>query len=216
MNIKIIATSIISLFALGIVIRNRLTSLKPTKIAVEPEVASAEIDHSFNLDDLVIQEENRSFQESKKTEPKLPDKAELIISLNLVARHSQGFNGRELLEAFSKLNFILGDKKIFHKIEDHDPELLFSIAAGTDTGAFDFSAPDTLYLRSLCLFIILPGPTNPMHAFEEMLTSAQILASTLHGELHDGSFSKISSQILAHYRQQIRDYVRKMLIAATA
>jgi len=57
----------------------------------------------------------------------------------------------------------------------------------------------------------LPGPKNPMQAFNLMVETAKSVAQVVGGELKDENRSVLTTQTAEHNRQRIREYERKKL-----
>ena len=57
----------------------------------------------------------------------------------------------------------------------------------------------------------VPGPQQPIKAFECMVETAQCLVTNLDGEMLDESRSVMTSQTLEHCRQQLQDFERRQL-----
>ena len=60
----------------------------------------------------------------------------------------------------------------------------------------------------------VPGPEEPIKAFECMIETAQCLVSNLNGEMLDESRSVMTSQTLEHCRQRLHDFERLQLTHA--
>ncbi len=69
--------------------------------------------------------------------------------------------------------------------------------------------PEALAVKGtpgLSLFLQLPGPLNPVRAFDLFAATAQRLAEGLGGELRDRSRSAVSRQSLEHLRDEVQQY----------
>ncbi|MCX4028963.1 cell division protein ZipA [Endozoicomonas sp. SM1973] len=140
--------------------------------------------------------------------------AEEVIIINVVAKTEEGFVGSELLHALLANGLKFGEMQIFHRHEQPDGNgcVLFSAANGVEPGYFDLASMERLQTSVVSLFMSLPGPPEPMKAFEEMAMAAYYLSRSLQGELKDEQHSVMTQQTLEHCRQRIMDYERRVLV----
>jgi cell division protein ZipA len=87
----------------------------------------------------------------------------------------------------------------------------FSVASILEPGSFDLDSMASDELPGLCFFMSLPGPSNPVKAFNYMVETAQCVVKNLGGELLDEGRSVVTLQTLEHARQTIRDFERRQL-----
>jgi len=113
-----------------------------------------------------------------------PEEQRKLISLRLVARPPERFQGRLIRQALSAEGFVLGDLDIFHK-PDAQNRAVLSAASLTKPGTFDLNTMDTQRYVGLNLFAVLPGPRSPRKAFEDLLMTARVLNERLEGALQD-------------------------------
>ncbi len=113
-----------------------------------------------------------------------PEDQRKLVSLRLVARPPDRFQGRLVRQALSAEGFVLGPLDIFHKPDAQNRSVL-SAASLTNPGTFDLETMDTQRYSGLNLFAVLPGPRSPQKAFEDLLTTARMLNERLEGALQD-------------------------------
>jgi FtsZ-interacting cell division protein ZipA len=115
-----------------------------------------------------------------------PEDQRKLVSLRLVARPPDRFQGRLVRQALSAEGFILGPLDIFHK-PDAQNRVAISAASLTKPGSFDLDTMDTQRYTGLNLFVVLPGPgdRSPHKAFEDLLLAARMLNERLEGGLQD-------------------------------
>jgi len=65
----------------------------------------------------------------------------------------------------------------------------------------------------LTLFTQLPTNIDGMKVFDQMLSSAAIIAKQIYGELQDDSHSDLSRQTIEHTRQEIMEFERQLVLA---
>ncbi len=113
-----------------------------------------------------------------------PEEQRRLLSLRLVSRPSERFQGRLVRQALAAEGFVLGALDIFHKPDAQNRSLL-SAASLTKPGTFDLETMDTQRFVGLNLFAVLPGPRSPQKTFEDLLTTARMLNERLEGALQD-------------------------------
>lgn len=142
----------------------------------------------------------------------LPGVAELFV-LRVLAPDSQGFDGNAVLQILLACDLRFGNMNIFHRHEESRGRgpVQFSVASIAEPGSFDLDSMPSDRLPGLCFFMSLPGPANPVKAFNYMVETAQCIVKNLGGELLDEGQSVITLQTLEHARQTIRDFERRQL-----
>lgn len=113
-----------------------------------------------------------------------PEDQRKLLSLRLVARPPERFQGRLVRQALAAEGFVLGPLDIFHKPDAQNRSVL-SAASLTKPGTFDLETMDTQRFAGLNLFAVLPGPRPALKAFEDLLTTARMLNERLEGALQD-------------------------------
>ncbi len=138
-----------------------------------------------------------------------------VLVITVVSRDSGGFKGPELLQSVLdsglRVGDPLGERDIFHRHESMagHGEVLFSMVNALKPGTFDMDNLETFSTRAVSFFLTLPGPRNPKHAFDLMLSAARRLSESLQGDLKDEQRSVLTAQTIEHYRQRIADYERR-------
>jgi cell division protein ZipA len=89
---------------------------------------------------------------------------------------------------------------IFHR--RNSGETLFSVANLVVPGTFDPSTMDGFSSPGLALFVTLPGPADPVAAFEAMYECAQQMASRLDADLCDARRKPLDATALAALRDE--------------
>src|SRR3990167_6465199 len=141
----------------------------------------------------------------------LPDIQEVLV-MNVMARQGE-LPGADLLRVLLSCGFRFGEMNIFHRYEQHSGKgaMLFSVANGVEPGTFDLDNMDNFSTPGICMFMQLPGPKRPMHAFEIMMDSARKIANLLEADIRDEQHNILRQQTAEHYRQRVLDFERKML-----
>ena len=143
----------------------------------------------------------------------LPRQADTeAIILHVVARDSAVFFGKDLLEILLACDLRFGDLRFFHRHEQRAGRgpIQFSVANMLQPGVFDIDNMPAMQTRGVVFFLTLPGPRDMARAFDYMLETAKTVARNLRGELLDESRSVLTEQSVAHARQQVREFERRL------
>ena len=134
-----------------------------------------------------------------------------IFAINVLARNGGRFTGTELLDAFDRHGLKYRDRNIFHRLDAGTNEVRFSVANAVEPGYFDLADIDTLRTPGVSLFFQLPGAAQPAATFDDMLSVARDIASTLGGDLKDEKLSVLTGQTISHFRERIAEFSRKQM-----
>ena len=143
----------------------------------------------------------------------LPRQADTeVIILHVVARDSAVLLGKDLLEILLACDLRFGDLRFFHRHEQSAGRgpIQFSVANMLQPGVFDIDNMPAMQTRGVVFFLTLPGPRDMARAFDYMLETAKTVARNLGGELLDESRSVLTQQSVAHARQQVREFERRL------
>jgi len=105
-----------------------------------------------------------------------------VIALSVMARHGT-ISGIRLRKAFTEQQLSYGPMSIYHRLDGE--ETLFSVANLVAPGTFDQTTLDGFASPGLALFLTVPGPRDPVAAFDAMRATAEGLARRLDAELCD-------------------------------
>ncbi|HET6553116.1 MAG TPA: cell division protein ZipA [Dyella sp.] len=135
---------------------------------------------------------------------------ERIVTLFVVAREGNVFQGAELVIATEKAGLEFGDMGIYHRLVDGKRELgpIFSVANMLKPGNFDLSRLEALRTPGLSFFMTLPAPIPALDAWDAMLPTAQRLAELLDGQVLDEERNALGRQRIAHIRDELRGWDR--------
>ncbi|HVL01799.1 MAG TPA: cell division protein ZipA [Dongiaceae bacterium] len=135
-----------------------------------------------------------------------------VLVMNVMARQGE-LPGGDLLRVLLSCGFRFGEMNIFHRYEQHSGKgaMLFSVANVVEPGTFDLDNMDNFSTPGICMFMQLPGPKRPMHAFEIMMDSARKIANLLEADIRDEQHNILRQQTAEHYRQRVLDFERKLL-----
>lgn len=161
------------------------------------------------FDEVAVREGFTSNQSQAKTAPSkgtLSKVVEDVIIISVQARHKAGFSGRSLESALKSHCFYFGEKNIFHRHAQDNPNnpILYSIAQSTEPGSFDLSTLKHQRIPGIVVFMLLPAVEGePNQIFNQMLKSARRLAANLNGELCDAEHRHLTSQTIEQLRDKI-------------
>ena len=135
---------------------------------------------------------------------------ERIVTLFVVARDGEFFNGPNMVVAAEKAGLEFGDMGIYHRLLDGKRELgpIFSVANMLKPGNFDLGRLDALRTPGVSFFMTLPGPLSALDAWDAMLPTAQRLGELLDGHVLDEERNALGRQRIAHIRDQLRGWDR--------
>jgi cell division protein ZipA len=135
---------------------------------------------------------------------------ERIVTLFVVAREGEHFNGPNMVVAAEKAGLEFGDMGIYHRLLEGKRELgpIFSVANMLKPGNFDLVRLDALRTPGVSFFMTLPGPLSALDAWDAMLPTAQRLAELLDGHVLDEERNAVGRQRIAHIRDQLRGWDR--------
>jgi cell division protein ZipA len=138
-----------------------------------------------------------------------PRESDLIVSLTLLARDQQKFNGVELHKALQAAGLELAEFDIYHFRDadaEDDARAVFSVANIVKPGTFDVAKLHELTTPGLAMFMQIPGPMTASEAFDAMLEKAQFIAQRLHGIVGDEQRTPLSPQRMRTLRERTLNY----------
>ncbi len=144
---------------------------------------------------------------------KISNEFDEVIVISVVAKQPGGFKGEQLFNLLTACGMHIGDMDIFHRYEydSGDGPIQFSVANMVKPGNFPAIGTATFSTPGVTFFLGLPGPDDPMKAFDYMFETARCVAKNLNGELKDELRSVMTSQTIEHSRQRVRDFERMQL-----
>ncbi len=135
-----------------------------------------------------------------------------LVVINLVARNGV-FAGPAIEKACTKNDLMLGEMSIFHRHDERDGPVLFSVASMVEPGKFPVDDIAGFSTPGLSIFTQLPGVRDGIEVFDQMLAAANRLASQLNGELQDDRHNKLTKQMEKHLRESVIEHRRKLKLA---
>jgi cell division protein ZipA len=109
-----------------------------------------------------------------------PDK---VVGLYIAEHEGTNILGPKIHAALQDRGLRFGTKRIYHRYEGEHP--IFSVASLVKPGSLDPAEAEGFATPGLSVFMVLPGPSRPVVAFQDMLDTARGLARALNAELYD-------------------------------
>lgn len=132
---------------------------------------------------------------------------EKIVAMRVAAREGQTIEAEALVLKLREQGLRHGRFSIFHRHADEGSgPPLFSVASMTEPGSFDLTTLRETRLPGVTLFMVLPGPGDPVASFEAMVATARAIAGALDGEVLDESGSTWSVQRERYVREELIQY----------
>ncbi|XOZ34313.1 cell division protein ZipA [Halomonadaceae bacterium KBTZ08] len=137
--------------------------------------------------------------------------AEEVIVIHAHCRDGEHYTGSTIRRILEACGMEYGDLGIYHRHEESDTRtpVQFSVASAVSPGTLKPEEIESLETPGLSFFMSLPGPSQPVQAFDFMLETANTVVRNLGGELRDEHRSVMTSQTIEHCRQRIREFERK-------
>ncbi len=153
-----------------------------------------------------------SFRGGRTPKPKV-EYFDEFLAVYVLAKNDAGFNGADLLQILLACDLRFGKRNIFHRHEykNGTGPVQFSMANISEPGTFDLNTIESFQTPGICFFISLPGPEDPLKAFDYMVETAKCVARNLDGELKDEARSAMTGQTLEHYRARVQEFERRQL-----
>lgn len=139
-----------------------------------------------------------------------------LIVIQLLAPEGERFAGNVLFATLRQHGLKFGEQNIFHRIPSDQTQPTFSVVNIVKPGFFDLAAIEEFSTPGVAFFMTLPGPADPLTAFDDMIRIARRLCGALNGRLVDDSRSQLTGQTVAHLRENVarfrlRSYSRRAL-----
>lgn len=140
---------------------------------------------------------------------------QLIVALRLRAHHPEGFDGSQLIKAFSAEGLEYGRFGAFHSLDERRRSR-FLVASLVEPGSFEIEKMHELRCPGVSMFMVLPGPREPLSALDAMFVCARRLAERLDGEVLDDKGNALTMQQASWLREQVVEYQRRRKLAGDA
>jgi len=146
--------------------------------------------------------------------PELPPEGDqLIVALRLRARQVVGFDGTDLVKAFSSEGLEFGKFGAFHSLDERRRSR-FLVASLVEPGSFEIEKMHELRCPGVSMFMVLPGPREPLAALDAMFVCARRLAERLDADVLDDKGNALTMQQAGWLREQVVEYQRRSKLGA--
>lgn len=192
--------------------------LTTTETPVEPSVALPKTQSAVvtQVDKVEISEfeEESSILDAHLYEQKERDdscdlaNAETYLVLNVYPDQSQRvLSGEKTLKVLLKYGLRYGEMQCFHRYNDDDNTLLFSVLQVTESNpiGFDLETLSTEEVKGLSFFLALPH-TDVQNAFDTMDSISRLVAREIQGVVYDQNNQEFTQQLREYWRHQAIDF----------
>lgn len=141
----------------------------------------------------------------QNAEPATAESSERLLIISVVAPGAGKFSWDALLKGLKNNKLQFGDKGIYQRVTftDGRQQTVFGVANLVKPGTFPETDMDNFSTPGITLFLQLPGPLDPVEAFDDFVHTAERLAVELGGELQDQKQCVITHQSLMQIREGI-------------
>ena len=129
-----------------------------------------------------------------------------MFALFVIAKDPKGFAGSKLKQLLESANLQYGKMKIFHKYDEEENQVMFSVASAVEPGIFDLKELSMQFVPGITMFTVFSNVTDPRKAFDVLVRTAKQLAFGLNGELRDQYHNPLTLQIIEGYKSNLEAY----------
>ena len=106
--------------------------------------------------------------------PSIPEEPRKVVTIRLMSTDTDGFVAERLILVLRELGLRHGQFGIFHRlVEGADGGVAFSVASLVEPGSFDLTKIKTEHYPGVSMFMTLPGPSDGVTSFDEMMNVAR-------------------------------------------
>jgi cell division protein ZipA len=146
--------------------------------------------------------------------PELPPEGDqLIVALRLRSRSPDGFDGSDLVKAFSAESLEYGKFGAFHSLDERRRSR-FLVASLVEPGSFEIEKMHELRCPGVSMFMVLPGPREPLVALDAMFVCARRLSERLDADVLDDKGNALTMQQASWLREQVVEFHRRSKLSA--
>lgn len=134
--------------------------------------------------------------------------AETYLVLNVYPDQSQRvLSGEKTLKVLLKYGLRYGEMQCFHRYNDDDNTLLFSVLQVTESYpiGFDLETLSTEEVKGLSFFLALPHK-DVQNAFDTMDSISRLVAREIQGVVYDQNNQEFTQQLREYWRHQAIDF----------
>lgn len=141
-----------------------------------------------------------------------PPAPDMVLSLILQADEGGSFKGKDFMPLVLSQGLRHGEMGIFHRHTGGGGKpgvIMYSVANAIKPGIFDLTNIESFETPAFAFFMTMPGPTDPIAAFEGMVKTIKMFQSELGGQILDDSKSVYTEQRYQHQLDTLREYITK-------
>ena len=177
------------------------------KAAGSPDAVTTRPRETDEPDEGAIEEELARMEQvmsGRDPESTVTDSERLLI-ISVVAPQGVIFSGDALLKALQNNKLQFDDRGIYQRVSivGGGQQAVFGIANLVKPGTFPAVDMRGFSTPGITLFLQLPGPLDPVEAFDDFVHTAERLAVEMGGELQDQKQCVITHQSLMQIREGI-------------
>ncbi|NNG83120.1 MULTISPECIES: cell division protein ZipA C-terminal FtsZ-binding domain-containing protein [Acinetobacter Taxon 24D] len=197
-------------------VESKTDAVKEQTIQAEQTVTKDSAEHSVNAniekaeisefeDESSILDEHLHEQQRVDEESALSTAVE-FIALNVYPER-RVLSGEKTLKVLLKYGLRFGEMACFHRYNQDDSKLLFSVLQITDEGAagFDLETLSTEQVKGLAFFLALPH-SDVQNAFDTMDSLSRLIAREIDGTVYDQNNQEFTPQLREQWRHHAIDY----------
>lgn len=137
---------------------------------------------------------------------------EMVCSLILKAKQGEAFKGRDFMPLLLSQGIRHGEMGIFHRhsgVSGKPGPVMYSVANAVKPGTFELTNIEVFETPAFAFFMMLPGPKDPVVAYEGMVKTMRMLKQELGGQILDETKSVYTEQTHQHQLDSIREYLTR-------
>lgn len=132
---------------------------------------------------------------------------EKIVTLLIAEREGTAIFGPKIHQALVAQGLSFGEHRIYHKLENDTA--VFSIASLVKPGLLDPAEQEKFSTPGLSIFLVLPGPDQPLLILQDMINTARTLASQLNAEVFDANRQPFTAESQRVLQAEVETWARR-------
>lgn len=189
---------------------------KQDAVPVQPETENTTPEFSLNnqiekAEILEFEDESSILDEHLHEQQRVDEESALSTAVDFIALNiypeRRVLSGEKTLKVLLKYGLRFGEMACFHRYNQDDSKLLFSVLQITDEGAagFDLETLSTEQVKGLAFFLALPHG-DVQNAFDTMDSISRLIAREIDGTVYDQNNQEFTPQLREQWRHQAIDY----------
>ncbi|HSW15492.1 MAG TPA: cell division protein ZipA C-terminal FtsZ-binding domain-containing protein [Solimonas sp.] len=130
-----------------------------------------------------------------------------IVTLLIAEREGTAIFGPKIHLALQAQGLSFGEHRIYHRLQGG--KAVFSVASLVKPGALDPAEQQGFSTPGLTMFMLLPGPAKPAAALQDMIATAQALASALNAEVFDASRQQFTAETARTLKADVGSWAQR-------